>query len=38
MTFSLSGASVPEPSTWILLSSALLAVAALRRKKSLSKG
>jgi len=37
MTFSLSGATVPEPSTYITLGSALLAVAAFRRKKSPSK-
>ena len=33
MTFSLTGETVPEPASYILLGSALLALAAARRKK-----
>jgi hypothetical protein len=33
MTFSLTGETVPEPSSYILLGSALLAFAAAGRKK-----
>jgi hypothetical protein len=32
MTFSLNGQTVPEPSSFILMGSALLAVAAIGRK------
>jgi hypothetical protein len=33
MTFSLNGEGIPEPSSYLLLGSALLAIAAIGRKK-----